>query len=72
MLVLLTGTTGFSGTRLATLLPAQGRCAGADPRTGFIPAGVAHDSEKSRRPARLTGGAAVSGTVGTDRAWSGA
>ncbi len=60
MLVLLTGATGFPGIHLATLLRPQAHRPGAASRSGFIPAGFAHDSEKSLRLARLTGVDAVS------------
>jgi uncharacterized protein YbjT (DUF2867 family) len=60
MLILLTGSAGFPGTRLLPLLRTRGHrvlCAGRRGQAGgdFIAADFAHDSEKSDRVARLTG-----------------
>ncbi|HEX8606787.1 MAG TPA: SDR family oxidoreductase [Pseudoduganella sp.] len=72
MLILLTGATGFLGSRLLPLLRARGHrvlCAGrrAVPGCDFIQADFAHDSEKSDWVARLSGVEAVINTVGIIR-----
>lgn len=72
MLILLTGSTGFLGSRLLPLLRARGHrvvCAGrrGQPGCDFIAADFAHDSEKSHWVARLSGVDAVINTVGIIR-----
>ena len=74
MRVLLTGATGFIGSRVAAALLARGhdviaagRHPGRDARMGFVPADFVHDTEKAVWAARLKGVDAVVNAVGIFR-----
>jgi uncharacterized protein YbjT (DUF2867 family) len=72
MLILLTGSTGFLGSRLLPLLRARGHrvlCAGRRQRPGcdFVAADFTQDNEKSAWAARLSGVDVVINTVGIIR-----